>query len=128
VENWFFFEAISFLIFCTEANTRSSPSKKRQSFKGLSLSRLFQGSPLPTVYNYKFTISIPSNSLTNNQSSVFREVIFRNLQVQWSGSFSYTSRNIVVRSVARTEPSTVVTGFTDGDTSKMCADTYLVAC
>lgn len=27
-------------------------------------------------------------------------------------------------SVAGAEPSTVVTGFTDGDTSKMCADAY----
>lgn len=64
-----------------------------------------------------------SLSLTNHQLVVLGKVVGWDFQVQRSGSLSYTARDIVVRTVARAEPTTEITGFTNGDTSQMCAHT-----
>ena len=61
--------------------------------------------------------------LTNDKFSFLGEVVCWNLQVQWCRTFPHTPRDVVVRSVAGTEPTTVVTGLTNGDTTQMCADT-----
>lgn len=61
--------------------------------------------------------------LTNDQSSIFWEIIFWNFEVQRSRAFSYTARNIVMGTVTRAEPSSEVTGFADGHTTQMCANT-----
>ena len=62
--------------------------------------------------------------LTDDQLAVLREIIFWNLQVQWSRAFPYTARDIIVRTVAGTEPTAEITCFADGDTAQMCADAY----
>jgi hypothetical protein len=48
---------------------------------------------------------------------LFREVVFWNLEVQRCRPLPYTSRNIVVRAVARTEPSSKVTRLANGHAS-----------
>jgi hypothetical protein len=82
---------------------------------------------IPHVY-YSLTNENPHQSLyttllTNNECPLFREVVFRNLEVQRRRPLPYTSRYIVVRAVARTEPSSKVTRFANGHASQMCADT-----
>ena len=62
--------------------------------------------------------------LTDDHGVVLREVVRRNLEVQRSRAFPYTAGDIVVRTVAGAEPATEVTGLTDGDTTKVSADTY----
>lgn len=62
--------------------------------------------------------------LTDNQLAVLGEVVLGNLEVEGSRSSPYSAGNIVVRTVAGAEPATVVTGLANGDTTKMCADTY----
>lgn len=62
-------------------------------------------------------------SLTNHQLIFLGEIVGWDFQVKRSGSFSYTARDIVVRTVAGTEPTTEITSFTNGDTSQMCAYT-----
>jgi len=61
--------------------------------------------------------------LTNHQLAILWEVIFRNFQVQRGRASPYAAGDIVVRTVARTEPAAVVTCLTNGDTTQMCADT-----
>jgi hypothetical protein len=61
--------------------------------------------------------------LTNDNLALLREVVCGNLEVERGRSFSYTARDIVVRSVARAEPASKVTSLANGDTSKMGADT-----
>ena len=60
--------------------------------------------------------------LTNNQISLVYEIVRWDLEIQRSRAFSYTARDVVVRTVARTEPAAEIAGFADGDTSEMCAD------
>lgn len=75
--------------------------------------------PFPTTF-----ILLPLYTrLTDNQVVLLWELIKRNLEVQRSRTLSYTSRNIVVRTVARAEPSSEITSFSDGHASQMCADT-----
>ena len=61
--------------------------------------------------------------LTDDHAVVAEEVVLGNLEVQRSRALPYTTRNVVVRTVARAEPATEVTGFTDGHTTKVSADT-----
>jgi hypothetical protein len=49
-------------------------------------------------------------------------LVFGDLQVERSRALSYTAGDIVVRAVAGAEPSTVVTGLADGDTTQVGAD------
>lgn len=61
--------------------------------------------------------------LTNNQLAVLGELVLGDFEVERSGSLSYTSGDIVVRTVAGAEPAAKVTGFTDRDTTKVGANT-----
>ena len=60
--------------------------------------------------------------LTNNNLTVLREIIRRNLQVERRRSLSYASRDIVVRAVARAEPASKVAGLANGHASQVRAD------
>ena len=59
--------------------------------------------------------------LTNHQLVLLREVVDWDFKVKWCGTLSYTAGDVVVRTVAGTEPTTKVTGFTDGYTTQMSA-------
>jgi hypothetical protein len=52
--------------------------------------------------------------LANHQCPIFRKVIFWDLKVQRRRPLAYTSGNIVVRAVAGTKPSSVITSLSDG--------------
>lgn len=62
--------------------------------------------------------------LTNNKLIIFHNLILWYLQVQRRRTSPNPPRNIVVRTVARAEPSTVVTSLTDGHTAQVCADSH----
>lgn len=62
--------------------------------------------------------------LTNNQLAVLGELVLGDFEVERSGSLSYTSGDIVVRTVARAEPATIVTSLANRHTTEMGADTY----
>lgn len=61
--------------------------------------------------------------LTNDELVILGEVVLGDLQVQGCGALSYPARDIVVGAVARAEPTTKVTGLTNGDTTQVGADT-----
>ena len=61
--------------------------------------------------------------LTDDHAVVVAEAVLGNLEVQRSRALPYTAGDIVVRTVAGAEPATKVTGFTNGDTTKVSADT-----
>ena len=61
--------------------------------------------------------------LTDNELVVLGEIICWNLEVQRSRSFPDTAGDIVVRTVARAEPTAEVACLANRDTTKMCADT-----
>lgn len=61
--------------------------------------------------------------LTNDKLALLGEFVCGNLEVERGGTLSYTAGDIVVRTVARAEPTAVVTGLTNGDTSQVGADT-----
>jgi hypothetical protein len=63
--------------------------------------------------------------LTDDEGLVGGEVVCRNLEVQRRRAFANTAGDVVVRTVARAEPATVVTGLTDGDTTEVGADTWI---
>jgi hypothetical protein len=60
--------------------------------------------------------------LTNDDLVLFWEVILWHLQIQRRRSFSYAARDIVVGTVAGTEPAAEVSGFADWDASEVSAD------
>lgn len=62
------------------------------------------------------------HNLTNNKLIVLHNLILWNLQVQRRRTSPNPPGNIVVRTMARTEPSTVVTGLTNRHTAQVCAD------
>ena len=62
-------------------------------------------------------------ALTNDKLVILGEVVLGNLQVERRGALSYPARDVVVGTVARAEPATVVTGLTNGDTTQMGANT-----
>ena len=68
------------------------------------------------------TISF-SRRLTNGQLVLLGEIVLRNLQVQRRGSFPYAAGDVVVGTVAGTEPTAVVTGLANRDTTEVGADT-----
>lgn len=61
--------------------------------------------------------------LTNDNLALLGEVVRGDLEVEWGRSLSYAARDVVVGSVARAEPASEVTSLTNGNTSKMGADT-----
>lgn len=61
--------------------------------------------------------------LTDDHAVVAGEAVLGNLEVQRGGTLSGTAGDVVVRTVAGAEPATKVTGFTNGDTTKVSADT-----
>lgn len=76
--------------------------------------------PIPAVSEDRIN---SLNRLTDDEGVLGGEVVLGNLEVQGSGSLSYTAGDVVVRTVAGAEPAAIVTGFTDGDTTKVSADT-----
>lgn len=66
-----------------------------------------------------------SGSLTNDNLSIFREVVAGHLKVERSGALSYASRDVVVRTVAGAEPAAEVASLADGNTTEMGADTWV---
>lgn len=97
-----------------------------------SLCLSFSLSPFPTstsaltaIARFPRSQKIESilNRLTDDEGVLGGEVVLGNLEVQGSGSLSYTAGDVVVRTVAGAEPAAIVTGFTDGDTTKVSADT-----
>lgn len=61
--------------------------------------------------------------LTNNNTLFSRETVRRNFQVERSRSLPCTTRDIVVRTVARAEPAAKVSSLTNGHTTQVRADT-----
>jgi hypothetical protein len=57
------------------------------------------------------------STLTNNQLPILREIILRDLQIQRRRTSPHSSRDIVMGTVAGTEPPAVITCFADGDTA-----------
>ena len=62
-------------------------------------------------------------NLTDHQCGLLGKFIFWDVEVQRCGAFSYTAGNIVVRTMARAEPPSVITCLTDRHASQVCADT-----
>lgn len=62
--------------------------------------------------------------LTNDDLAFLGEIIFGNLEVERSGTFSYATRDIVVGTVARTEPTAKVTSLADGYTTQVGAHAW----
>lgn len=60
--------------------------------------------------------------LTNDKALAIEGVLW-DLEVKRSRTLSNSTRNVVVRTVARAEPTTKVTGLTDRDTTQVSADT-----
>jgi len=63
------------------------------------------------------------NVILTNDELIFSKAVLRNFQVERSRSLTDTTRDIVVRTVAWAVPTTVVTRFTDWDTTQVSADT-----
>ena len=64
-----------------------------------------------------------SDPLTDDHALLSGEAVDRDLEVQGCRTLPDTARNIVMRTVARAEPTAKVTGFANGDTTKVSADT-----
>jgi len=72
-------------------------------------------------YNYPYT-HLELIRLTNdNLVLAIVKVVLGNLQVERGGSTSDSSRDIVVRTVARAEPSSIISSLSDGDTTQVRA-------
>lgn len=67
-------------------------------------------------------VDLFSAHLTNYDRLICREAVLRNLKIQWRRSFPYTAGDIVVRTVARTEPTTEIASLANRHTSKMSTD------
>ena len=61
--------------------------------------------------------------LTDDEGLLGGEAVLRDLEVERSRALPYTTGDIVVGTVARAEPATVVSGLTDRDTTEVSADT-----
>lgn len=84
-------------------------------------------STIPIISERSNLLSLSSGrclNLSNQDHFVVNKLVRRNFQVQRSRTLADTTRNIVVRSMARTEPSTVITGVGDRDTAQVRTDTY----
>jgi hypothetical protein len=61
--------------------------------------------------------------LTDDQLAILGEIVLGNLEVERGRTLPYSAGDIVVRTVARAEPTAVVTCLTNGNTTQMGADT-----
>lgn len=61
--------------------------------------------------------------LTDDQLAILGEIVLGDLEVERGGTLPYSAGDVVVRTVARAEPATIVTGLADGDTTQVGADT-----
>jgi hypothetical protein len=61
--------------------------------------------------------------LTDDQLAILGEIVLGNLKVERGRTLPYSAGDIVVRTVARAEPTAVVTGLANGDTTQVGADT-----
>jgi len=73
--------------------------------------------------HYKVEMVGDDKALTDNDGVLLGEFVSGNLEVQGGGTLANTARNVVMRTVARAEPATKVTGLTDGHTTQVSADT-----
>ena len=76
-----------------------------------------------TSFPINESISFSRHRLTDDHGIIVVEVVRRNLEIERSRALPDTAGDIVVRTVARAEPATIVTSLTNGDTTKVCADT-----
>ena len=77
-------------------------------------------------YNFRvFLFPVGEGCLTDDEGVFVRELVCRDLEVQGSRTLANTTGDVVVRTVAGAEPTAKVTGFTDGDTTEVSADTYI---
>jgi hypothetical protein len=61
--------------------------------------------------------------LADDKLALLREIVLGNLEVERGGSLSYSAGDVVVRTVARAEPTAVVTSLANGHTTQVGADT-----
>ena len=73
--------------------------------------------------HYKVETVGDDKALTDNDGVLLGEFVSGNLEVQGGRTLANTARNVVMRTVARAEPATKVTGLTDGHTTQVGADT-----
>jgi len=73
--------------------------------------------------HYKVEMVGDDKALTDNDGVLLGEFVSGNLEVQGGGTLANTARNVVMRTVARAEPATKVTGLADGHTTQVGADT-----
>lgn len=65
---------------------------------------------------------IISNPLTNENLGLFGELVRGDLQVEGCRSLTDATAGVVVRTVARAEPTIVLAGIADGDAAQVGAD------
>lgn len=82
-----------------------------------SLIRSLLLAPLSKIYSYIVR-------LTDDQLAILGEIVLGDLEVERGGTLPYSAGDIVVRTVARAEPTAVVTGLANGDTTQVGADTW----
>ena len=69
-----------------------------------------------------FSIFTPPPFLTDKNLGLLRELVRGDLQVKRRGSLPDATAGVVVRTVARAEPSVVLAGVADGDAAQVGAD------
>lgn len=74
---------------------------------------------------FRFFVSCRKSCLTDDEGIFVRELVCGDLEVQGSRTLANTTGDVVVRTVAGAEPTAKVTGFADGDTTEVSADTYI---
>jgi hypothetical protein len=83
---------------------------------------------LPASKSYSPSFHLPPSyytviRLTDDKVGLLNEVILGHLKVERRRALPDTARNVVVRTVARAEPATEVTGLTNGHTTQVGAHT-----
>lgn len=129
-----------FMCFCTMALSRAGVSRKWMPQKEPPDSTQHNNHPFPMTSmedplgsvererekNYSpclLSVHVQLfHRLTNDQLVLLGEVVFGDLEVEGSGSSPDAAGDVVVGTVARAEPSTVVTGLANGHATQMCAD------
>jgi len=80
---------------------------------------------LQPIFLFFFFYNIHQNlpSLTDNKLVALAKVVGGDLEVERGGAFSDAARDVVVGTVAGTEPATVLAGLADGNATQVGADT-----
>ena len=68
------------------------------------------------------TAFIPSSYLTNDHGILSGEIVLRNFKIKRCRTLPCTTGDIIMGTMARTEPTTIVTSFTNRDTTEVSAD------